>query len=812
VLVALVSPAALAQDGDVTVERDVFGLGGAYRPGETIGVRVKVTSLPDSALDEATAVWVQLEVRNADGDIGEYGRPLTLTKGRTRRVWLYAPISPETTGNSYWVVRVYEYADGKMGRELGGNRISPPARSGVEVYDALIGVVGSARMGLGQLKFGVARSTPVFTDHEDTYAIFGLKPEDLPDHWEGLKPLDLLAWSGAVPQDLPSAQSQALREWIRRGGHLAVSLPEDTNPWGIGEPGRTDLEDLLPTTAPRRDDEVRVSELLPILSKSRAFAEGVKDPVIALRVFKDLRGDFDALSNGYEPLIATPDGRVIVVQRRFGHGRITIIGFDVNRLTGTFLMDNNLMVSLPQADVFWNRILGRRADTPGSALASLHDVERLTHAAPMDTSVGTAQLFRNEINMSGRASAGLLMAVLLFIAYWIVAGPGGFYALKSYKRTQHAWLFFAAAAGLFTAVAWGGVNLLRQNEISVRHMTFLDHIARMPGDDDEFGTDPQLQHAVSWLSVYLPGYGTTPISIESADAVEGVPAARDLLHPWTPPRESAQEFPNADRYRIDVSKNPDDFELPTRSTATQLYANWMGGVAPDWGGIMEDPDDPIRVELDPRGNEGLAGSIINELPGQLEDVTVLWIWSKRGRDRRYAKSGDTEEIWINPSGEMLNVGRMWRPGPIGAGATYTLPNPGVDANMEMNIYQRYVRPYEGSSFLGGGTSLDLAKRRTFMEMLSMYRQLRPPRYLKLPGDPNPQAMTAKRALGRDLDLSPWFNRPCVIVMGFVDSPLPIPLRVDGREVKSEGTTMVRWIRPLPLDLDTAFPPPKEEDE
>jgi len=795
VFVALVSPAALAQNGDVAVELDMFGLGGAYRPGETVGVRIKITALPESGLDEATAVWVQLEVRNADGDIGEYGRPLTLTKGRSRRVWLYAPLAPDTTGDSYWVVRVYEYSDGRVGRELGGRRISPPGRGGVELYESLIGVVGPARMGLGQYKFGAATRPTVFTDHEDTFAVFGLRPTDLPDRWEGLKMLDLLAWSGEVPQDLPSAQSDALREWVR-------------------EEGRTELEDMLPTAAPRRDEDVRVSELLPILSKSRAFADGVKDPVVGLRVFKDLRSDFDAMSNGYEPLIATPDGRVFVVQRRFGHGRITIIGLDMNRLAGTYLMDNNLMVSLPQADVFWNRIIGRRADTPGSALSALEQRERLTGGTPLEQNIGTGQLIRNEINMSGRASAGLLMAVLLFIAYWIVAGPGGFYALKSYKRTQHAWLFFAAAAGVFTAVAWGGVNVLRQNEISIRHMTFLDHIARMPGDDDEFGTDPQLQRAVSWLSVYLPGYGSTPIGIESAEASDGVPAARDLLHPWTPPRESAHEFPNADRYRVDVSKQPDDFDLPTRSTATQLYANWMGGVAPEWGGLLEDPNDPITVTVDRKGNELLTGSIISELPGALEDVTIIWIWNKRGRVPRYYKSGDTEEIWIQRSGEMLNVGRMVRPvRSIESGDTYKLATPGVESRIETNIYRRYVQPYEGGNFLGAGASLDLARRRTYMEMLSMYRQLRPPVYLKdSPKGPNPQTMTARRMLGRDLDLSSWFNRPCVIVMGFVDSPLPIPVRVDGREVRSEGTTMVRWIRPLPINDSLAFPITTEEDK
>jgi hypothetical protein len=57
-----------------------------------------------------------------------------------------------------------------------------------------------------------------------------------------------------------------------------------------------------------------------------------------------------------------------------------------------------------------------------------------------------------------------------------------------------------------------------------------------------------------------------------------------------------------------------------------------------------------------------------------------------------------------------------------------------------------------------------------------------------------------RKLGRELDLSAWFTRPCLIVFGYLDeAPTPVPLLVEGRTPASVGLTVVRWIYPLPLD-------------
>jgi len=84
-------------------------------------------------------------------------------------------------------------------------------------------------------------------------------------------------------------------------------------------------------------------------------------------------------------------------------------------------------------------------------------------------------------------------------------------------------------------------------------------------------------------------------------------------------------------------------------------------------------------------------------------------------------------------------------------------------------------------------------------MLSFYSHLSPPIYKKnANAKQGPASHRTIREGGRDLDLSTWFSRPCIIVMGFLhNSPIPVDISMDGEQInKSAGTTLVRWVYPL----------------
>ena len=798
-----VAPPAAAQVADVKVELEQFGVGGVFRPGDVTAIRLKLTS----SLKEPTSCFVQWEVPNAEGDIGEWGRSITLSAGVPRRLWLYAPLPPTVTPQTVWSVRVFEERDGKRRRELErGARIQPPAPSLVPIERGIIAVVGNNKMHLTDYHTpgGWGRPNPPGA-HEETRIVSGITPRELPDRWEGLKSFEAVVWSGAPPPALEN-QAQALREYVRRGGHLILILPQAGNPWGLGMVGQTYLDDLLPQQVPRTDEGVHLRELMPILSKHDVPLQDIE---MSIRVFKVIGGGFNATDNHYEPLLALADGRVVAIQRTVGFGRITLIGIELSAQL--------LSMGLPEADVFWNRVLGRRSDTvrPGQLQAMMtaepRKLVRGNAGTIREVTIGDGRLFEETLNKSSQAQLGLLAAAVGFAAYLLLAGPGGFFLLKQRGLVRHSWLAFAATAAIFTAMAWGSVRLLGPKSTEVRHVTFLDHVAR-PADDPRYD-EPLLQRAASWFALYVPGYGTTRVSIESE------PKLRDLLVTWAAPEKVAERFPNVDRYPVDLGRSPADYEIPARATATQFYAHWMGPLDPKWGSMIRvDPNDPIRVETDPRtGRPRLAGSLIHGLPGPLTKVIVIWIGNKRGRPPRLATIGNQELPWTTPGPPagraMLNSGSMWvrdaQLGPWypGAGNTYSIAGPPRDTKeLADSIFLRYVQEEQRSDRIPrGGVSnrmrpLDVGRRTKFMEMLSIYHHLTPPKYHRM-GKVDPETVVFGRQLGRELDLSGWLTRPCVIVIGHLaDTPTPIPLRVDGKPPATvKSLTVVRWIHPLPPD-------------
>lgn len=818
-----IAPAAIAQSG-VDVDIEQFGVG-MFRPGGIVPMRVKLTS----NLAEPTPVWVQWQVANADGDVGEYGRSLTLSPGQTALTWLYAPIQPNDNSSTVWTIRVFEERDGERRGEIGGRRFAPTDAQAqmADLQSGMIAVIGDRRMSLDDYSalsnFRIPRP---LAGHEDLRIASGIKPAQLPDRWYGLMAFDALAWSGdnTPPQDLSIDQADAIREYVQRGGHLIISLPSAGNPWGLGALGQTQLEDLLPCrvngVVPRRDEAVPLGAFLPVMSKTQnvtRFIGNKKEPEFGIRVFKDLKageGGLNVIDNGFEPLLALADGRVIAVQKVVGFGRVTVIGID--------LADGRLAsLGLPQADVFWNRILGRRVDTP--TLNELQDAEKaevLARPNDNDRNMGSGMLFSSGINMQTTAGVGLLLALLLFIAYWVVA-LGSFFVLRFYKRSEHAWVAFAAIAAIFTFFAWGSVGVIPKS-MDMQHVTVLDHIARPPNATT---SEEQFQRATSFFSLYLPRYGRTNVSVAS------LPDHRDILECWTPPGESIAPFPNTDVFRVDVARSFATVLLPSRSTTTQLKVNWMGGVDSKWGGLLRvDPSNPVRVIKNASGGEqSLAGTIISELPGVLQDPVIIWVRSNRIGNRRYLRetvnNSVVERTWIAraDTGIMANSGEVYGIDSTtewGSGVAIDLAKyAGKGSPLSTTITQRFVSPYENNTVYASSDSQTVgpAEQRRLMLMMSMFHQLDPPEYLRSRNETGMDSVNATfhRDLGRELDLSAWFTRPCVIVMGFLpDTSSPIPLRVAGSDESpdSVGLTMVRWIYPLPLDEEVAFRLNAAEDE
>ncbi len=375
--------------------------------------------------------------------------------------------------------------------------------------------------------------------------------------------------------------------------------------------------------------------------------------------------------------------------------------------------------------------------------------------------------------------------------------------------THHAWVAFALSALVFTVVAWSGVTVIRDQDVSVQHLSVLDHIARRP--DDPMAHEPQYQRASSYFSVYMPRYGNTTVSIDSQ--VEG----RNLLSVWQAPGESLNRFPNADRYRVDNRLRADTLTIPSRSTTTNLHGQWLGVLDESWGSvpIHVDPDDPVReVDTAGPGVRRLAGTIEHNMPGDLHDVQIFLISSNRRTPPMYQMRDGREVPYISRtrSGLMLNSAYAWAPAEgrtLESGRRYNLADitdTREDARLERFIDGQYLEPLAQTRRLPGIQTRD---RRRILEMQSFYHALTPPNYIGEQFDDD--QVVAQRMMGREIDLSGWMNRPCVIIIGYLeDSEIPVPVHVDGEAQSSEGLTMVRWIYPLPVEPESIVPADESE--
>ncbi len=836
-IASLVAPAAFA-DG-INLDLVSFGVGNHARPGDWVGIKVGL----QSNLPEAVQVEVQWEIENADGDITENTRTAALSPGQRLERWIYGKLPPgsnaaDVVGNRPYSIRVFEVADGRRVRELASTRISGDTAktptAPVELEQDLILVIGNRRLGLDAYavrpnNFAVLPSLAYVTRIAS-----GATTTDLPDHWQGLAQFQSIVWADAaqLPSALTGDQAAALREWVNRGGTLVLGIPiEDRDIWSIGRTGIHPLEDLLPSKAPKRIEAVPLSAILPLLSKSDQLAR--PNAVTALAVF-----DPAQLDRGWKPFLAMPspkaagtrflvprpdslDGKVIGLQRNYGFGQIILLGVDVDGINGRGLQ----VQPMPQGDIFWNRILGRRGDTP-----SLEDCAKLAEANPpqLVTTIGNSMtlgdgnIIAGQIGLTGQAAIGVLAAAGLFAIYWLLSGPLGFAVLKNFKRERHSWPLFVAVAFLFTAVAWAGGKLLGSTRASLRHVTFLDQLAYDPGQTDPSAGAPP-QRALSFFSVYLPGYGPTRIGVGSASD-----SPSNLLASWSqPPSGSGDTFPNKDRYRIDAS-NPNNYRVPARATSADFVANWAGTVDTKWGSLIS-VRSPIELRIDRSKSPQqiqLVGVLSHALPGALEDVTILLVEPYRTSLPRLRPGPLPLPDPVSNGSEMPLYGRAtrvtrWSPGSdLDLNKAFATADAAAGDSSATNAFNaidhsatglaetflnRYYKSIPDQYSVSQFQTMNEDRRRMAMEMLSFYAMLQPPEWIQQKGQ-TPDVARATRLLGRDVDLSPWFTRPCLIITGFVaESPTPVPVSVEGDPIAGTGLTMVRWIYPLDWPLDMVVP-------
>ena len=782
--VLLAGPARAQDDAEIGLEVTRLGVGNLAREGSWTAIRVELT---DNGLSGQREIVLRVRLTDPDGDDAEYDRVVTSNAGVPQAFWLYVKLPQISSGVDWIDVLAYEAEESsdarfgfRAGRLLG--RTQAPTQRVMPGSRGLIGVVGPNTLGLNRYGYTDRFESFLPLGHEITYIANGLDVSDLPDRWQGLVSFDVLVWGATRdrmdPGLLSPDKARAIREWVESGGHLIVVLPSIGQEWFsvTGNP----LAGLLPRVLPPRTLEgVDLERYRPLLTPGDA--ETVPLPSSAIvRVFEPAP---DAGLGEAIPILRNADGDCIVMRRLVGGGAVTLIGLDLNQT-----MLRNL--GLPHAESFWHRVLGRRGElsttaeitaTPGQV-----NVNQMMQRSHVQLDVDVPE----EIAMKGTAAFGVGLGVLVFVLFWLAAGPVGYFLLGKRGLRQHSWLAFVATIGLFTGISWMGATAARPHKAAVKHITMLESV---------YGQ--ATERARSWQAMLIPYYGEARVTVEAPAGSE----SRELLSVFESSSSvlSLSGFPDNRAYRIE-SRSPEDLRFPARSTVKELEIDWAGRS----GWRMPEPvaelgsleAGALRLaaegEFDADGvllNCDAVGQLVHGLPGPLEDVVVL---VNKGQVTMTEGARLRGNLFANVSAyELIEPWQADVPLTLETVTRHTA-EVGVGRQLAFQYLAKLLRGERVSA--GQASRPDPRRLGERLKALALFPMLEPPSNRDSVGV---ESRLAKRDLTHGYDLGMWFTQPCVIVIGQVrlsgdDARSPIPVALDGRVVPATGTTLVMWVYPL----------------
>ena len=783
VLVGSLAATARSQDdaggGEVQLSIVSFGVGGLSREGEWTGVQVQMQDLGTSGRD----VVLRIEIKDEDGDLTQYDRVVTANPGALQSFWLYCWLPYRSIGAQY-ELKAFEAIDTgndevgqfgfRAGRLLGTIPIYNPQTQPPTL--ALTAVVGEHQLGLDQYGYTTSGRDWMLFGHELMRTSPGLGVDNLPDRWQGLVGFDSMVWSTATraqfdPGRLTPEKARAIRTWVERGGHLVVVLQSSGDPWYLGNhPLRSILPEIKP---PQRHEGVSLEPYRTLLTES----DRVQLPDNAV-VYS-----FEPLDGGAQrdatPVLNGPDGACVVIRRLVGSGMVTVVGLPLNH-------GELRRVGLPDPEAFWHRVLGLRGDILRPDQMSDQQKSDVGNRIGLSFDDGLS----GSISKTGTAVQGVMFGIVVFVLYWLVAGPVGFAMLRAKKLKQHAWVAFVASIAAFTAIAWLGATALRPKSVNISHLTLLEQV---------HGQDTQ--RARTWFSAMLPTYGTAVVSMVDPELDRGFGGAEssDLIIPWANPDASGvltTGFPDNSGYRVE-SKNPSAVRVPTRATIKSFYAEWSG--APGWSmpAPVGTPGDLEEPELSVSGLV-VSGQVAHNLPGALTDVRVFVISreapiNRPGQNlgRRMIAQASVYAPDFGPDG--------WKPGTTVDMEDITRVGGAGRAALRGDYFSNAVRLGVDTSGLTGskGSLVDRLIAGMFIS------QFEPPRFGAATSDPVGTRLARRRAL-HGWDMGRWFTQPTLIIVGVLQidgadadpDAMPEPVWINSRRVPASGTTIVTWVYPF----------------
>lgn len=442
----------------------------------------------------------------------------------------------------------------------------------------------------------------------------------LPGRWYGYDGARTIVLDTADPEVLKSLdglRGQPLVDWVRRGGHLVISVGAN---WQAVKDSV--LAPILPGL-PAGQEQVASLEALDTFAGSTRPITPPGSPKVMVTKLEEIA------RRGGVALSSVRTGLPLVVRGPAGFGRVTLIALDVSS-------DNTLFSDWADRALFWARAVDLRSQRADSGTGPMF--------------IGGAGRFNRWAisDLGGLLRAGLeqfpgvrlipfgWVAFFIFL-YILLIGPGDYFFLKKVlKRMELTWITFPTIVITVSLLAYYAAYLFKGNDLLVNQVDVVD-IDQVDG----------LVRGETWAGMFSPqnrdytmrvlplplDRDPTPAEATSGGEPPRPAAGTEILMSWfSSPEDQFGAMGNSSR-RFSFGNSGYAYgayadaggeagsgaveslqgvRIPIWSTKC-VTARWFGPAAP-----------VVDSDLKPVGKDRLQGTVTNKLDVKLEDAMVAF--------------------------------------------------------------------------------------------------------------------------------------------------------------------------------------------
>lgn len=436
----------------------------------------------------------------------------------------------------------------------------------------------------------------------------------LPDRWFGYEAADLVVLSTSSADFVKQLGANekklaALREWVNRGGRLVISVGSNAAALAsfpaILELAPAALNPAAPTRLVKAEPKIGQAKpdhaaSLPLYWTARETSQST----ILSGNLVSKAGPFPVAN-----FLAKPGARVVIpppsrgadakdavaVQAAFGLGRITAIGFDLDRSPFT---------EFARQAEFWDWVL-REGGANRTSVGS-EGKARPLNAAPTDDEDEVAVALRTHVDtFDGIPVVSFGSVALLIVLYILLIAPVEYYFLKRvFGRLELTWITFPIIVLTVCIAAAVSASAMKGNELRVNKVDVIDVVAEGRGGR-VYGT--------TMFTIFSPKIDTFTLRVSPAAGWTVDPTSEASLVGWVggPRAGRASLLRRNYGYHSDANGAIADGldNVPVQVWSTKSFsANWAGTLNP------RSPVVESKLVHPPGDSSKAIGTFVNRMP------------------------------------------------------------------------------------------------------------------------------------------------------------------------------------------------------